>query len=230
MKAGVQKALIGAIGAIAATMVAVPATMKLSNNNNSKNSNTMIISVDGEKTVVTSEKYEEIVRENENLKSENKKLSKEIALKSETKAEEDKTDKSNETKQGMKGLKVVNSMRFEELKPYTDSYGEIYDIAHHISGNFNGGFVTYGLQGKYKSFTATIVAFTENAPDAYAKVNVYKNDDELIDSITGINKSDEARQLGPYDVSGASNIKFEVDIDSYSSGKVDCCLVNVVAE
>ncbi len=181
------------------------------------------------------DRNEDLQAENDALEMKNNDLEAEVEkLKNDSIRSSNNEDKNENTlEKTLKNIQIVNKdSRFEELKPYIDSYGNSYDIAHRLSGNFSGGFVVYDLQGNYTTFTGDVVAYTENSPIVYLKINVYKNNDEFIETVTGINKSQVAIEIGPYDVTGADNIRFDVEIDdeksgNYDSGIADCCLVNV---
>lgn len=69
MKPGVQKALIAAGSSILAALISIPTAATISVKNYQTNNNSMTINLNGEKVVVTAEKYEELIRENESLKA-----------------------------------------------------------------------------------------------------------------------------------------------------------------
>lgn len=198
--------------------VSIPLTLKIShssieeneNNNNNENKNYIVLNIDGEERTFTQ-----------------KELEKEIE-----KIETEKQESNTDSEKGLKDLNVVSEKLFEVEQPYSDSYGENYDIAHKVSANFPGGYVVYGLKGEYTTFKGSIVADVESSPDVYLQVHVYKDNDEYIETIPDINKANGAIEIGPYDVTGADNIKFVPEIMSekssdFSGGIADCCLVNV---
>ena len=61
MKTSIQKALIGAFSSVLTAAISIPAAITLNNQQYQSNSNSMTINIDGEKAVVTAEKYEELI-------------------------------------------------------------------------------------------------------------------------------------------------------------------------
>ena len=230
MKQGVQKALIAAGSSILVAIISIPTAATISVKNYQTNNSSMTINLDGEKVVVTAEKYDEIIRENEAMSKELQTLEKKfkdatkkydkdesLEIKSEVRHEETK----------LKNLAQVDSGDYELIEPFTDSYGNQYEIGYRFDTSLNA-YVVYGLQGEYNRFSGTIVCSNETGSKTNASMMVYK-DDELIDTITGITKQTETRQIGPYDISNARKLT----IKTANNGEFNygyCYLVNASVE
>lgn len=225
MNNGVKKALIAGVFAVIVALVSREATLRFSANN--MNSNTMIVNIDGGQITVTEDKYIEIVTNNGKLSSDNERLESENAeLKSENESLKYKDENQKESNlvgddnsqmingeenfkvpddgTKVKELTVVDSEAYKLLEPITDSYGNQYEIGYELGASYNG-FVVYALQGKYSEFSCVIVCSSEAGSGANMTAMVYK-DDDLIDTITGINKQTETLKLGPYDISDARKL------------------------
>ena len=226
MKSRTQKALIAAIASVVTAAISIPASSQYTQNN----SNSMIINLGDEKVFVTAEKYEELIRENESMSKEIENL--ENGLKNTTEqADKDESIETNQEVQSdvtkLKDLAQVDAEYCEFIEPLTDSYGNQYEIGYQFDAS-NDSYAVYGLQGKYSSFSGTIVCSNETGSGADMSMMIYK-DDELIDTITDITKQTETRQIGPYDISSARKLT----IKTSNSGEEYCgfCyLVNAVVE
>lgn len=71
MKTKVVTAIIAGIAAVLSSAISVGVTVSLYNNNYIENSNQLVFEMEGEKVIVTPEKYEALIRENESLKNKN---------------------------------------------------------------------------------------------------------------------------------------------------------------
>lgn len=230
MKAGVQKSLIATVSAIVVAAISIPATATISGEYYQTNNNSMTINLDGEKVVVTAEKYEELIRENESMSKEIQTLESKLENVTE-KADNDESIEANSDPQPdttkLKDLAQVDVGHYELIEPFTDSYGNQYEIGYQFDAS-RDAYAVYGLQGKYSSFSGTIVCSNETGSGANMSMMIYK-DDELIDTITDITKQTETRQIGPYDITNARKLTIKTaNSGEYSYGR--CYLVNAGVE
>ena len=236
MKTSIQKALIGAFSSVLTAAISIPAAITLNNQQYQSNSNSMTINIDGEKAVVTAEKYEELIRENEAMSREIESLEEQLE---ETKAnsDSDKQDNREEStenssslqseKTRLKSLALVDSVYYELLEPLTDSCGNLYETGYQFDAS-NNAYAVYGLQGEYNSFSGMIVCAEQTGSGADMSLMVYK-DDELIDTIRDIDKQMETRKIGPYDIGGARRLTIKTSNNGdYPNGW--CYLVNAFVE
>ena len=230
MKPGVQKSLIAAGSAILVAAISIPATATISGAYYQSNNNFMTINLDGERVVVTAEKYEDLIRENESMSKEIESLESEIQ--NVNKKDEDDADVETNAalSQGatkLKDLVQVDAQNCEFIEPFTDSYGNQYETGYQFDAS-DDAYAVYGLQGKYSSFSGMVVCSNETGSGAIMSMMIYK-DDELIDTITDITKQTETRQIGPYDISDARRLTIKTsNSGAYSYGQ--CYLVNAVVE
>ena len=127
----------------------------------------------------------------------------------------------------MKSLALVDSVYYELLEPLTDSYGNLYEIGYQFDSS-NNAYAVYGLQGEYSSFSGMIVCAEQTGSGADMSLMIYK-DDELIDTIRGIDKQMETKEIGPYDIEGARRLTIKTSNNGdYPNGW--CYLVNAFVE
>lgn len=236
MKTSIQKALIGAFSSVLTAAISIPAAITLNNQQYQSNGNSMTININGEKAVVTAEKYEELIRENEAMSREIETLEEQLG---ETKAnsDSDKQDNREESIENsfslqsertrLKSLALVDSVSYELLEPLMDSYGNLYEIGYQFDAS-NNAYAVYGLQGEYSSFSGMIVCAEQTGSGADMSLIVYK-DDELIDTIRGIDKQMEPKEIGPYDIEGARRLTIKTSNNGdYPNGW--CYLINAFVE
>lgn len=194
----------------------------------------MIINIDGEKAVVTAEKYEELIRENEAMSREIESLEEQLEVQ-ETDSDKpdnevestDSSSVSQNERTRLKDLAQVDPFYYELLEPFTDSYGNLYEIGYQFDAS-NNAYAVYGLQGEYTSFSGLIVCSESTGSGADMSMMIYK-DDELIDTITNINKQVETKKIGPYDIRGARRLTIKTSNNGdYPNGW--CYLVNAFVE
>lgn len=117
----------------------------------------------------------------------------------------------------LKDLPEVSAEDYELMTPFTDSYGNEYATGYKFDASRNAEAV-FGLKGSYTTFSAIVVCGQDTGPGADMKVSVYKNDDELLETISDVNKTTETLVIGPYDITDARNIT----IKTSNEGVYDC--------
>lgn len=185
--------------------------------------------------------YQALQDENEQLKETIEEMSGEIkSLKEQLEVQETDSDKPDNEVEGtdsssvsqnertrLKDLAQVDPFYYELLEPFTDSYGNLYEIGYQFDAS-NNAYAVYGLQGEYTSFSGRIVCSEATGSGADMSMMIYK-DDELIDTITNINKQVETKEIGPYDISGARRLTIKTSNNGdYPNGW--CYLVNAFVE
>ena len=166
MKPSIQKALIVAISSVASAAISIPATMAASNHYYQTNNNSMTINLDGEKVVVTADKYEELIRENESLEkdktsleSENQELEKDIEVLRTVDAEANQDIKDAEALSTTENLMTVcppYEVKTPVLFTDKDSFkmgGETYNngFTYGAPGPAEEYYILFNLDGKYSS-------------------------------------------------------------------------------
>lgn len=128
----------------------------------------------------------------------------------------------------LKDLPEVAADNFEVETPFTDSYGNRYETGYKFDASFNG-YAVFGLKGEYKTFSAVVVCGQDTSPGADMEILVYKNDDELLGTISHVDKTTETLVIGPYDITDARNLTIKTSNEgSFAYGM--CSLVNAYVE
>lgn len=128
----------------------------------------------------------------------------------------------------LKDLPEVDSRDYVQEVPFTDSYGNDYEIGYKFDASYNA-YAVFGLKGQYTTFSAKVVCGQDTGSGTDMKIYIYKDDDELLDTITHIDKTTETLAIGPYDITGARNLTIKTANDgSYSYGR--CCLVDAYVQ
>lgn len=139
----------------------------------------------------------------------------------------DRRSMSQNDRVRLKDLAQVDPFYYEVLEPFTDSYGNLYETGYQFDAS-NNAYAVYGLQGEYTSFSGVIVCSESTGSGADMSMMIYK-DDELIDTITNINKQVETKEIGPYDIRGARRLTIKTSNNGdYPNGW--CYLVNAFVE
>lgn len=127
----------------------------------------------------------------------------------------------------LQDLKKIDSNWYEEIKPFEDSYGNQYETGYQFTAS-EDGYAVYSLQGKYTTFSAKVACSSETGAGADMSISVYV-DDTFVETIPDITKEMEAKQIGPYDITGARKLSIKTANEGeYSHG--NCYLVNAVVE
>lgn len=170
------------------------------------------------------EQYKE---DNQELKKQIAELEKQIENIDQNSMAENSSDVSRKEVIGLQDLKKIDSIWYEEIEPFEDSYGNQYETGYQFTAS-EDGYAVYSLQGKYTTFSAKIVCSSETGSGADMSITVYV-DDTYVETIPNITKEIETKQIGPYNITGARKLSIKTTNEGeYSNG--NCFLVDAFVE
>lgn len=140
----------------------------------------------------------------------------------------DETQEASNNKTELKELPEVDSNYFAQQVPFTDSYGNNYEIGYEFNALYNG-YAVFGLKGQYTTFSAKVACGEDIGTGTDMTMYIYKDNDELLDTIEHIDKTTETLEIGPYDITDARNLVIKTEnIGNFNDGR--CCLVEAYVQ
>ena len=140
----------------------------------------------------------------------------------------DETQEASNNKTELKELPEVDSNYFAQQVPFTDSYGNNYEIGYEFNALYNG-YAVFGLKGQYTTFSAKVACGEDIGTGTDMTMYIYKDNDELLDTIEHIDKTTETLEIGPYDITDARNLVIKTEnIENFNDGR--CCLVEAYVQ
>ena len=113
----------------------------------------------------------------------------------------------------LNNIYIIDSVYYELIKGFTDSYGNSYSLAYKFDAS-NNSYDIFNLNKQYNKFAGYITASQETGRGANMTVEIY-GDDILLKKFENITKISEAIPLEDIEVNGVKKLT----INTYNTGE-----------